>query len=152
MVDTAIKRHDNAGVEGVQRVDGVKLKYRQRKAEAEGSTAGSEIVTFVGGSWNRSWMGPTKPCRPVDSERRDWLGNSRTAMVGCRFWSILGTESTNRPQNRELKKAETSFGLESVVRPGICRPTWNLLFDRCECGTTTSDFVWEDATLGKRDF
>jgi hypothetical protein len=52
-----------------------------------------EPSKLVGRSWNRSWIGPTKPCAPVMSERRGWLGNSRTARVAVdlgRSGSIWG--------------------------------------------------------------
>jgi hypothetical protein len=58
-----------------------------------------------------------KRLAPVDFEQPGWLENSRMAIVGVdfgRFWSILGTESTN---SSTKQRTETSFDLKSVVRP-----------------------------------
>jgi hypothetical protein len=53
-----------------------------------GTTQRVVPVWFVGGSWDRSWIGPTTFCPPVDFEQRGWLENSATATVG-RLWSIV---------------------------------------------------------------
>jgi hypothetical protein len=103
----------------------------RRLPGVQGRSGYLSVGPTFGANFLRSWVrGSSRECRGFVESFLDrphkifvppcqlgatWLaGKQRNGDGGCRFgsiWSILETEST------KLRKAETSLGLESVVRP-----------------------------------